>query len=126
MVWGMSSRLTHVTVVPTGTFKGVGENLKLSIVTCASAAAAKWLPTVVTATMTAEPMTRHSKRRPGINISFMIVPCEVRQSYPTLLRIFPSHSHGSRVGSTMAHPMTAKHIAHTATRAVIGSFLGWP
>ena len=105
MVWGMSSRLTHVTVVPTGTFKGLGENLKLSIVTCASAAAAKWLPTVVTATMTAEPMTRHSIRRPGTNISFMIVPCEVPPIIPDAAQNIPVcvTRRGSRVSASRWH-----------------------
>jgi hypothetical protein len=44
MLWGMSSWFTHVTVVPVFTFSGIGEKVKLSMTTCASAATAMLLP----------------------------------------------------------------------------------
>jgi hypothetical protein len=39
IVWGISSRFVHVTVVPAGTVNVCGPKLKLSILTCAEAGA---------------------------------------------------------------------------------------
>src|ERR1700733_686891 len=68
----MSSWFTHVTVVPAFTFSGVGEKVKLSMTTCASAATAMRLP--ITSTMPV-PITRRKSRRrampPGSETSFM-------------------------------------------------------
>src|ERR1700733_11445384 len=55
MLWGMSSWFTHVPGVPAFIFSGVGEEVKLSMTTCASAATAMRLPIT---TMMPVPSTR--------------------------------------------------------------------
>ena len=74
MLCGISSWFNQVTVLPTFTVNGVGEKVKLSMITSASAAAAMPARLPISTTAPAPNAWRSSRRRalpPGSNVSCM-------------------------------------------------------
>src|ERR1700722_3229745 len=77
MLCGMSSLFTQFTVVPAFTVNGVGENVKLSITTPASSAAATEARVLISTTTLAPRALRIRERRaqaPGFSMPVMVGP----------------------------------------------------